>query len=90
LVRGDFSRHYRPTTGRPNTNGSDALTAQNHGGLKIDLSVQGYEGVGRFVLDLPGEADAVGPPAFIRYLEERMGRSALFRKGKKKAKNVKP
>jgi len=51
--------------------------------LKVKLPVKGFEGVGRFVLGLPGEANALGPPEFLRYLEERMNRSTLFRNVKK-------
>jgi len=51
--------------------------------LKVNLPVKGFEGAGRFVLGLPGEANALGPPEFLRYLEERMNRSTLFRNVKK-------
>lgn len=33
--------------------------------------VKGFEGVGRFVLGLPGEAEAVSPQGLIDYLDER-------------------
>ncbi|MEX0680987.1 MAG: WYL domain-containing protein [Balneolales bacterium] len=50
--------------------------------LKITLKVNGFEGVSRFVLGLPGEAGAEGPEAFIQYLETRMSRGAMYLKGK--------
>lgn len=40
----------------------------------IQIEVNGFDGVGRFVLGLPGEAVPVRPPEFLRYLEERIGR----------------
>ncbi len=42
--------------------------------ITISLPVKGFEGVGRFVLGLPGEAEPVGPPEFLKYLENRMKR----------------
>ncbi len=43
----------------------------------VDIPVNGFEGAGRFVLGLPGEAEPVSPPAFLRYLKTRMSRSNL-------------
>jgi proteasome accessory factor C len=43
----------------------------------ITLPVKGYDGVGRFVLGLPGEAVPLGPAGFLRYLKKRMEKGAL-------------
>jgi len=39
--------------------------------IEVRLPVKGFEGVGRFVLGLPGEAVPLGPSEFLNYLQER-------------------
>ncbi len=53
---------------------------QTFGRLEAELDVRGFEGAGRFVLGLPGEAEPLGPPAFLRYLQNRIRQQALYSK----------
>lgn len=58
----------------------------NH--IDIRISVKGFEGVGRFVLGLPGEVVPLSPPEFLNYLQERNKRcteSLRLLKSSKKA-----
>lgn len=40
-------------------------------GNRVTVAIQGFEGVGRFVLGLPGEITPEGPPEFLDYLREK-------------------
>lgn len=46
--------------------------------LNVNLPVKGFDGVGRFVLGLPGEAVPLGPPEFLAYLDKRRNRSSFI------------
>ncbi|MFT3949929.1 MAG: WYL domain-containing protein [Agriterribacter sp.] len=39
---------------------------------KVDIPVAGYNGVGRFVLGLPGDVQVIAPVAFKRFLEKEV------------------
>lgn len=59
------------------TNGEASPASKRY---TLKLKVNGYEGVGRFVLGLPGEAEVVGPESFREYIIQRLGRSSLLKK----------
>jgi predicted DNA-binding transcriptional regulator YafY len=42
-----------------------------NGHYLLHIPVAGFEGIGRFVLGLPGEIEVTGPEAFIAFLEEK-------------------
>jgi predicted DNA-binding transcriptional regulator YafY len=44
---------------------------QKNGGYRLEIPVAGFEGIGRFVLGLPGEVEVLGPEAFVKFLEEQ-------------------
>jgi proteasome accessory factor C len=50
---------------------------------KMILPVKGFDGAGRFVLGLPGEAVPLGPPDFLRYLENRMNKGTIQKQEKR-------
>jgi proteasome accessory factor C len=46
------------------------IQAQN-GAYWLQIPVAGFEGIGRFVLGLPGEVKVLGPEGFVAFLEEK-------------------
>lgn len=62
------------------------LSEPEKSGIRLSLPVKGFEGVGRFVLGLPGEAEPLGPVEFLQYLQKRRGAGMMARQGKRKMK----
>lgn len=51
--------------------------------IEIRLNVHGFEGVGRFVLGLPGEVEPLGPKQFSDYLKQMIGRNTWLARERK-------
>lgn len=57
---------------------------ENKGSYHLKIPVSGYQGIGRFVLGLPGEIEVLGTKGFKKYLEEEIKKFAGLRELKMK------
>lgn len=61
---------------------TSGTNSSEHESIEIRIPVKGFDGVGRFVLGLPGEAVPLGPPGFLQYLKQRRKREMITAKSK--------